>query len=141
MSQIEITDKNFEKYFFDARLHRPKVDQVLVCYSAMADFGAGPEKTEILRLLNQNGSAVALQNFVKKALSASELDSVQLPLRIAEDLKNGLSEEEIYNKLYRYKLEMLFYTWEEYVPEDPHWTSISLLNLTEKNKIETIDPI
>ena len=34
------------------------------------------------------------------------------------------------NKIYKYKMEVFYYTKREYVPvDDPHWTIISIANL------------
>jgi hypothetical protein len=37
---------------------------------------------------------------------------------------------EVENKVYKYKMEVFYYTKREYVPvDDPHWTVISIANL------------
>lgn len=139
---VEITDENFHEYFFDVRLHEPKKDQIMVCYSAMADFGAGAEKRQMIELLTKKDKAIAASNVMRKLLFASEKDSVRVPKEMLEDLINGMSFKEVEKKKYRYKLEIFYYTNPEYVPIDPHWTSISLIDVSkyfqDKDEIESL---
>jgi hypothetical protein len=53
-------------------------------------------------------------------------------LEIGEDLKSGMSVEEVQKKPYKYKMEMYYYTMPEYVPKgDLHWSACTVLNLDE----------
>jgi len=134
-ADVVITAENYKSYFTDVRTGKPKPGQVMVCYSAMADFGRGPEKRQIIDLLNMEGKANAIVQIVKKLLFASTLDSIRLPLSMAKDLASGMSSKAVERKQYRYKIEMFFYTFEEYVPiDDPHWTIIKLINFNEKSE-------
>jgi hypothetical protein len=133
--EVVITTDNYKNYFTDVRTGKPQPGQVIACYSAMADFAKGPEKRQIIDLLGMEGKAEAIVQIVRKLLFASEVDSIRLPLQMAKDLADGMSPKQVERKLYRYKIEMFYYTWEEYVPvDDPHWTIIKILNSDEKSE-------
>jgi hypothetical protein len=69
---------------------------------------------------------------MRRLLFASELDSYRVPRQMAEDILSGLSVDDVVAKPYKYTLEMFFYTKPENMPkDDPHWSSISVLNLDE----------
>lgn len=129
--EIQLNDENFNKYFFDVRKHKPQKGQIMVCYAAMADLVDSPEKRNLVDLMVNSDKALAATQVMRKLFLASDLDSIQVPRQIAEDLHNGMSIREVMEKRYRYRLEMFFYTWPEYVPQDPHWSTISILNLNE----------
>jgi hypothetical protein len=131
MEEIELNSENFNKYFFDVRKHKPQKGQIMVCYAAMADLVNSPEKASLVDLLINNDKALAATQVMRKLFLASDLDSIQVPIKIAEDLHGGMSIKEVMEKKYRYRLEMFFYTLPEHVPQDPHWTTISILNLNE----------
>ena len=73
----------------------------------------------------------ATAQVMRKLLCASELDAYRVPRMMAEDMLNGMSEDEVASKPYKYTFEMFFYVKPEHVPNDPHWTKISVLNLQE----------
>lgn len=129
MSDLVINDTNFHEYFFDVRKYNPKEGQVIVCYTCMADFSKGSEKRQIIDLLGIKDKALAITQIMRKLLFASELDAIRVPLAMARDLLSGKSFLQVEKKRYRYKMEMFFYTYPEYIPQgDPHWISISLIN-------------
>ena len=128
--EIEITDENFEEFFFDVRKHKPKKGQVLARYMAVADLVDSIEKRDIIELLRKTNKVIPTSNVMKKLLHACELDSYSVPRRIVEDLIRGMSVDIVAEKPYRYKVEIYFYTKPEHIPkDDPHWNCISLLNL------------
>jgi hypothetical protein len=129
MEELVIDKDNFDQHFFDVRLHTPKKGQVMVCYSAMADFVASNEKKQMIDLLYMPNKGVAASQIMKNLLHASEIDSVLVPKQIAEDLVGGMTKEQVLEKPYKYKIELFYYTDPQNIPADPHWTSISLLNL------------
>lgn len=131
MDELVITEENFDKYFFDVRKHNPQKGQIMVVYRAMAKLVKGPEKKQLIDLLCQTDKAVAASQVMKKLLFACEEDSVRVPLEIVNDLKTGFSIDKVLKKPYKYKIEIFYYTWPECVPNDPHWESISLLNLSD----------
>jgi len=128
-SEIEITADNFDEYFFDIRKHNPKKGQVIACYSAIAYFEASNEKLQMIQLLRETEKAEAAGQVMRKLLHASEPDCWRIPKEIASDLLSGMSEDEVNNKSYKYKLEMYYYTDPKCIPEDPHWSTISILNI------------
>ena len=129
MTDIVIDDTNFDQYFFDVRRHKPKEGQIMVCYSCMADFAKGPEKRQIIDLLGMQEKAYAITQVMRKLLFASELDAIRVPLAMGRDLLSGKTYSQVEKKRYRYKIEMFYYTYPQYLPQgDPHWTSISLIN-------------
>jgi hypothetical protein len=129
MTDLEITQANFQNYFTDVRTNTPQPGQILTCYTAMADFIRGPEKRQIIDLLGKENKAEVITKVMRKLLFACEQDSIRVPLRMAEDLASGMSPKDVERKAYRFKIELFFYTWPEYVPQnDPHWKIIPLLN-------------
>lgn len=130
--EIEITEENFNEYFFDVRRHSPQKDQIIACYSAVAYFEEGPEKRQMIQLVKDTQKAEAASQVMRKLLFASEPDCWRVPREIAMDLLSGMSEAEVEKKSYKYIVQMYYYTKPHYVPEDdPHWTTISLLNLDQ----------
>lgn len=132
MSELVITEKNFNQHFFDVRQNKPQRGQVIACYSAMADFVRGHEKQNIIDLILKTDKMLPCSQVMRKLLFASEIDAYRVPRMMAEDLLNGMSVNEVQEKPYRYKVEMYFYTEPDKVPkDDPHWTIIELVNLEE----------
>lgn len=127
---MEITEENFEEYFFDVRKHPPKKGQVLARFQAIANFVEGKMKQDIIYLLTEvNNSGESAVKVMRKLGCASEGDSIRIPREIAEDLSNGMSKEEVEFKQYKYLFETFYYTQPEYIPRDnPHWSTIEILN-------------
>lgn len=128
---IVIDENNFSKYFRDCRLHRPERGDVMARYSAIAEFVEGKMKQDIIDLLtNYDNKAIAATQVLRKIGCATESESIRICKEITEDLANGMSPSEVESKPYKYKMEVIYYTKKEYVPEDdPHWTIISIANL------------
>jgi len=127
--ELEIDASNFDKHFFDVRRNKPSKGDVIACYRAMAEFVRGNEKKNILDLLIKYEKAEATAQVMRKLLFASEQDAYRVPKEMAEDLINGMSEEEVMDKPYKYTFEAFYYTNPENIPmNDPHWTTISLIN-------------
>jgi len=133
MQEPEINESNFSQYFRDVRTSNPSKDEVMAQYSAVAEFVDGNEKRQIIALLTKTDSKMeATAQVMRKLLFASEIDAYRVPRIMAEDLMSGMTEDEVATKPYKYTLEMFFYTNPENIPkEDPHWSSISLLNVDE----------
>lgn len=129
----EITNENFSQFFKDVRNCTPERGEIIAQYSAVAEFVEGNEKRQIISLLNSTENKMeATAQVMRKILFASELDAYRVPRMMAEDLLSGMNEEEVAAKPYKYTLEMFFYTKPENVPKgDPHWSSISVLNLDD----------
>jgi hypothetical protein len=126
---MEITSENFKDFFHDVRLHRPKKGEVLAKYSAVAYFEDGPEKWNMIDLLNKPDKAHAATQVMKRCLFASEKDSISVPRQMAEDLLT-MTRYDVSKKPYKYTFEMYFYTLPEYVPvDDPHWSTITLIDV------------
>lgn len=127
-----IDESNFSEYFRDCRNSKPEQDDIIAKYSAIAEFVEGTMKRDLIHMLKNFDMAVAATKIMKKLAFATEKDSVRVCREICEDLSNGLSESEIEKKSYSYEMEMFFYTKKEFIPwDDPHWTSIGILNLGE----------
>ena len=140
MQEPEINESNFSQYFRDVRTSNPSKDEVMAQYSAVAEFVDGNEKRQIIALLTKTDSKMeATAQVMRKLLFASEIDAYRIPRMMAEDMLSGLSEDDVAEKPYKYTLEMFFYAKPEHIPkEDPHWSSISVLNSgTIFSKIET----
>lgn len=144
MQDQEINEGNFGEYFRDVRTEAPERGDVMAQYSAVAELVDGQEKRQLISLLTSTeGKMEATAQVMRKLLFASEIDAYRVPRLMAEDLMSGMSVDEVASKPYKYTLEMFFYTKPEHVPKgDPHWTSISLLNIDEVsgrtlNEVET----
>lgn len=139
--ELEITEENFDQYFFDVRKHPiPQPGHQLVSYTAIAELREGPEKKQIIALLRNTEKAHAITQVTRKLLHASELDAIRLPLAIANDLSRGLSEKKVEKKPYKYTVEFFYYADPENVPKnDPHWNVIPLLYVNDK--VDTKDGV
>jgi hypothetical protein len=136
----EINENNFGEYFKDIRVSSMGPGEVIAQYRASAEFVEGNEKRQIISLLrNTENKMEATAQVMRKLLFASEIDAYRIPRMMAEDMLSGLSEDDVAEKPYKYTLEMFFYAKPEHIPkEDPHWSSISVLNSgTIFSKIET----
>jgi len=125
--------KNFEDKFFDTRCHKPKSNQVLARFSAVAEFIDGGEKRQVLELLGNENTAFSISSIMTKLCHATLMDSYRVPRMMAKDLLEGMTEEEVLAKPYEFELEMFYYTDPHDVPkDDPHWSIISTLNVATK---------
>lgn len=133
MEELEIDESNFSQHFRDVRVSQPERGEIIAQYSARAEFVEGNEKRQIISLLTSTENKMeATAQVMRKLLHASEVDAYRVPRLMAEDLLSGMSEDDVAAKPYKYTLEMFFYTKPENVPkDDPHWTSISVLNLED----------
>jgi hypothetical protein len=140
--QIEITEDNFEEYFFDVRKHDPERGQILARYMTKAEFIDGYMKRNVISLLttHENAGNTAPQVMRKLGLALEE-DSIRMCREIAEDLMSGMSEDEVAEKAYPFTLECFFYAKKENVPtDDPHWDIVSINNLDkflDENEVES----
>jgi hypothetical protein len=130
-NELVIDSNNFEKYFRDCRISRPERGDVMARYSAIAEFVDGKMKQDIIHLLTyHDNKAIAATNVMRKLGCATESDAIRICKEITEDLANGMTEKEVEDKVYRYKMEVFYYTKKDYVPDDdPHWSIISIANL------------
>ena len=149
VKEIEITEDNFAEYFFDVRQHEPKRGQIMARYMAKADFIDGRMKRDVINLLktHKNAGNTAPQVMRKLGLAIEE-DSIGICREIAEDLVNGMSEDEVAEKAYPFTVECFFYTEKSNVPAaDPHWDIVSIKNLdkflddTEVTSSEIVDNV
>jgi len=133
MEEIQIDEKNFSDYFKDVRTEFMGRGDVMAQYTASAELVEGNEKRQIISLLKDTeGKMEATAQVMRKLLFARELDAYRVPRMMAEDMLSGMDEDEVAAKPYKYTLEMFFYTKPEHVPkDDPHWSTISILNLEE----------
>ena len=140
--QIEITEDNFEEYFFDVRKHDPERGQILARYMTKAEFIDGFMKRNVIELLSthKNAGNTAPQVMRKLGLALEE-DSIRICREIVEDLMSGMSEDEVAEKAYPFTLECFFYTEKENVPtDDSHWDIVSINNLDkflDENEVES----
>lgn len=128
-----IDESNFTEHFFDARKSKPKPNQVMARFRAVAAFGESPAKMDVVNLMfmDKARSAVAV---MKKIHCAAEPDCFRVCREICEDLVSGMSKEEVCQKEYEFLLENFYYTDRENVPvDDPHWSLIELVRLPDEN--------
>lgn len=126
MEEIVIDGSNFEDHFFDVRKHGPKAGQVLAKFKAVAMFGNGPHKHDIISLLKIDKAQQASM-VMQKIHHAKEPDCYRLCREMCEDLMSGMSDNEVAQKEYEYILEAFYYTQRECVPDDSRWETIQLL--------------
>lgn len=131
---VVIDQTNFHEYFHDTRHHRPQEGEVLAKFRAVAVFGDGQHKYDVIHLLkiDKAKQAAAVMN---KIHLAREPDCYRICREMCEDLLSGMSEEEVAKKEYEYVLEAFYYARREYVPkDDPHWETIQLLEYDPETK-------
>lgn len=132
MTEEIIDDKNFKNFFRDVRNNAIQKGEIIAKYTSFAEFVEGNEKKQILHLIQNTDKMNATTQVMRKLLFASEHDAYKVPLAMAKDLADGMSEEEVLKKPYKYKLEMFFYAKAEHVPkDDPHWSIISVINVED----------
>lgn len=130
--ELIIDESNFDEYFFDVRTNKPKEGQILAKFSAIAVFGDGPHKHDVIKLLKMDKAkqAAAVMN---KIHHAKVPDCYRVCREICEDMMAGLSDVEIAAKEYEYVLEAFYYTKREYVPNDSHWETIQILGFESES--------
>jgi hypothetical protein len=128
--EIHIDSSNFSEYFFDVRKHKPTHGQVIARFRAIAELINGDEKRFMIKTLQRADSARSVANIMTKVFNANRESSLQIPLEIAKDMLDGMTEEEVAEKPYEYTAEFYFYTMPDYVPlDDPHWEITEILDL------------
>jgi hypothetical protein len=129
---IIVSDEDWGKYFFHVRLNKPKKGQIIARYTAMADMIEGFEKKNIINMLKNTDQVVPVTQAMTRCLNATELESYRVPRRMVQDMIDGMTEEQVYQKPYRYQMEMLYYAFPEHIPQnDPHWSAVSISNLED----------
>jgi hypothetical protein len=125
--ELVIDKTNFSEYFHDVRYHRAQAGEVMAKFMAVAVFGSGPEKRDIINILKKD-KAHAAAMVMRKIHSAKEPDCYRVCREICEDLMNGMTDDQVCEKDYEFTLEMFYYVKREYVPKnDPHWVLIPLM--------------
>lgn len=132
MDQIVIDEHNFAEHFFDVRQHRPQPGQIMAKFTAVAIFGSGNEKRDIINLLKIDKAKQAAQ-VMNRIHLAKAPDCYRVLREMCEDLHRGMSEEEVEKKEYEFVLEAMYYTQKECVPKgDPHWETLQVLEFDEE---------
>jgi hypothetical protein len=133
-TDLVIDNSNFSQYFFDVRKFGPKQGQIMAKFSAVAIFGDGPEKRDIIRVLRRDKAEAAVM-VMKKIHCAREPDCYRICREICEDLISGMSEDVVAKKEHEFVIEAFYYTNREYVPKgDPHWETIDIIKYDPDNK-------
>ena len=96
-SSLIIDNSNFSQYFFDVRKFGPKHGQIMSKFSAIAVFGEGPEKRDIIKVLRKD-KAEAAAMVMRKIHCAKEPDCYTVCREICEDLISGMSENAVAKK-------------------------------------------
>jgi len=114
--------------FFPIETHRPLKGQVIASYVAMAEFIDGEDKRAIVDAVQRPGASVlSAVKLMRKRCHATEADATRVLKEIVQDLQSGMSVEEVVSKPYRFTLELFYYTEPQNIPDDPHWSQITLL--------------
>lgn len=138
--EVEITPENFDVYFKDVRKNKPEKGQVMAKYMAVADLIDGRLKRDLIDLLlyHKKGSEAGPQ-VLRKLGGASDRDSLRIMREMAADLVDGMTEDQVAEKPYKFILEHFFYVDRKFVPtDDPHWSVIEILNFMDGPKPEGI---
>ena len=131
-TELVIDQSNFDQYFFDVRTHKPKRGEILARYTASAEFIDGRLKKDVIDLIYNRDKAEAATRVMRKLGFATEREALRVCKELAKDLAHGMTPKEVEEKIYKYQVEVFYYTQKEYVPtDDPHWSIISLTNLDE----------
>lgn len=131
---LVIDNSNFAEYFFDVRRFKAKPGQILAKFSAVAVFGEGPEKRDIIKVLRKN-KAEAAAMVMRKIHCCREPDCYRICREICEDLLAGMSDDDVAKKEYEFVIEAFYYTKREYVPKnDPHWETIEIMKYDPETK-------
>jgi hypothetical protein len=142
LEEIVIDKENFANYFFDVRNHAPKSGQIMAKFTAVALFGSGEEKNDIVKLLLTDKARQAA-SVMNRIHLAKHPDCYRVCAEICEDIFiHGMTVDEVREKEYEFVLEAVYYTQREYVPEDDvHWETLDVLEYDQesgdyKSKIE-----
>ncbi|MCK9458344.1 MAG: hypothetical protein M0R80_01720 [Proteobacteria bacterium] len=128
MTYQDIDQSNFNEYFFNIREHQPKPGQVMACFHAVCELINGEEKKFLIQTLQRPNSAQSAANIMSKLFYANKESSWHTPAEIAQDLLDGMSEDEVAQKPYEFVAEFYYYTDRECVPpDDPQWEVIELI--------------
>lgn len=131
---VVIDSSNFKDYFFDVRRFGPKKGQVMAKFSAVAIFGDGPEKRDLINVLKRD-KAQAAAMVMRKIHCAREPDCYRVCREMCEDMLNGMTDEQVSKKEYEFVLEAFYYTKKEYVPKnDPNWEVIEVMRYDPETK-------
>lgn len=127
--EVVIDSSNFANYFFDVRKFGPKPGQIMARFSAIAVFGDGPEKMDLIKVLRK-GKAESAAQVMRKIHCAAEPDCYRVCREICEDLISGMTDDQVCKKEYSFLLEAFYYTKKDYVPKnDPNWEMIDLMSI------------
>ncbi len=133
-SETIINKENFRQYFKDIRHHRPERGDIMAKFTAIALFGEGREKRDIIRILTMD-KAKAAAKVMQKIHYAKEPDCYRVCREICEDLLKGMTVEQVDKKDYEFVLEICYYTKKEYVPKNnQHWETIQLIEYDSETK-------
>jgi hypothetical protein len=103
-SELIIDENNFEQYFFDVRRHKPQKGQIMVKYTAIAEFVDGLMKKNIIDLLHKNKAEAAV-SVMRNLGCATEKESIRIVREVCDDLVYGMTKEDVEKKIYKYTLE------------------------------------
>lgn len=132
--ELVIDNNNFKDYFFDVRKFSPQPGQIMAKFSAVALFGDGPDKRNLIKVLKKD-KATAAAAIMRKIHCAKEPDCYAVCRQMCEDMLNGMSDEEVAKKDYEFIIEAFYYTKREYVPVgDPHWQTIDVIKYDPETK-------
>jgi hypothetical protein len=136
---VVIDSSNFRDYFFDARVHGPKPGQVMAKFTAVAVFGDGPEKRDLIKVLRKD-KAEAAAAVMHKIHCARLPDNYRVCREMCEDLIAGMTDDEVAKKDYEFVLEAVYYTKKEYVPKgDPHWETLDIIRYDPETNTFKVD--
>ena len=143
MVKTELSEEEFRAWFkdrfFDVREHKPQKGQVLSRYRAVAHFVDAWVKRNVINMLVSN--PVGAESAVKvlhKMCGATEADALRVALEMSDDLIGGMTEDEVAAAEYKMIIEFFFWVEPQYVPDDPHWSKIELLNSELDSKIKAV---
>lgn len=128
MTKMTISEEEFEKHFLDVRKHaKPSPGQVLAQWQAIADFVDGWLKRNVMELLRKKAGGESAVKVMRNLVGCIEKDSIAVPLAMARDMQT-MSDDEVAKKDYKMQIEHFYWVEKQYIPDDPHWSCISVID-------------
>jgi len=140
---MEITEDNFKDYFFPAKEdYKPQKGQVLARWRAKADFVDGWVKRNVIELLCvSKAGAETARKIMTKLVSSQDRDSVRVLREMAEDLVAGKTVDQVAAEPYRFTVEQFYWTEKQYIPDDPHWELVNVIDVTKGVKTKIVSAL
>ena len=132
MTDLIITDENFNQYFRDITKHARQDGDILVSYRSLMELPDCQLKRDVIRFLTEvdHGANLAVEALMRYA-AASKHAAIALCARMTVDLAKEKKPGHVAGKTYQYESVLFFYINKDHFPKS--W-------LEEKNSSWAIVP-